>query len=257
MKNLLFIFILLTVSVSATAQDLHTLDKELPCVNKKYSLYIHVALDSLRETNWTVNEMQGAVNSTNRYFDPICVSFEICEIDTIHNWSWDSLSRDYRVDEINDLYHQPNRINIYVVSLFDDPNICGFAALGAAGSPGGANIYLRKAGCLGSLTHEMGHLFGLPHTFGGSEAELVDGSNCLTAGDLICDTPADPYVENSDTTWLGQFNEFIFDGQDSNGQYFQPDVGNIMSYYSADCGFTNEQYIIMANTFLDSGRTMW
>lgn len=47
------------------------------------------------------------------------------------------------------------------------------------------------------LGHEMGHYFGLLHTHGiddndspGTTDELVNGSNCTTAGDRICDTPA-------------------------------------------------------------------
>ena len=98
-KNILTI-IACIITWSLSAQTLHTLDKELPCINKKFSLYIHVALDSLRETNWTIEEMQGAVNNTNRYFEPICASIEICEVDTIQNWTRDTLTRDYRVDEI-------------------------------------------------------------------------------------------------------------------------------------------------------------
>lgn len=239
------------------AQTLHIENKELPCINKTFSLYVHVAVDSLRLTNWTIDQMQGAVDNCNRYFDPICASFEICNIDTLENWTWDSLSRDYRVGEITNSFYQENRINVFVVDLFDDPTICGFANLGAVANPSNANIYLRKNGCLGAITHEMGHLFGLVHTFEGNGIENVNGSNCETEGDGICDTPADPFVEGTMIQWLGENCEFIFPGTDANGEYYQPDVGNIMSYYGCDCGFTNGQYVRMANTWLNSGRKMW
>lgn len=245
-------------SLNISAQDLHTFDKELPCLNKTFSVYFHVTLDSLRTTSWDVAAMEAEIAATNQYFAPICTKFEICNIDTLENWTWDSLSRDYRVDEINRLFYQENRINIYLVDRFDDPNLCGFAGVGQVANANNAKVYL-KGSC---LPHEMGHLFGLLHTFEGG-TETVNGSNCETAGDLICDTPADPYVEGSDTLWLGNNGEFIFTGLDVNGAYYQPDVGNIMSYYTQPtngvppCGFTREQYIRMANTWLESSRKMW
>lgn len=256
MKKYIFLLIAtLMCTLKIEAQDLHTLDKEIPCINKTFSLYMHVTLDSLRETNWTLEDMQSTVDATNEAFAPICARFEICKIDTLENWTWDSLSRDYRVDEINRLFYQENRINIYLVRTFDDPTICGFAQTPGINSANNAKIYL-SGGC---LPHEMGHLFGLLHTFEGNGIENVNGSNCEVAGDLVCDTPADPYVEGSDTTWLSEPNyEFIFTGVDANGEFYQPDVGNIMSYYSApSCGFTRGQYIKMANTWLTSSRKMW
>ena len=251
-------YILLTIAVlmctlSINAQNLHTLEKELPCLNKTFSVNFHVTLDSLRETSWTVEAMEAQIDITNQYFSPICIKFELCNVDTLENWSWDSLSRDYRVDEINRLFYQENRINIYLVDRFDDPNLCGFANLGQIANENNAKIYI-KGGC---LPHEMGHLFGLLHTFEGSGVENVDGSNCDLVGDLICDTPADPYIEDSQIQWLGDNCEFIFTGTDINGEFYQPDVGNIMSYYGCDCGFTRGQYIKMANTWLNSDRKMW
>ena len=255
-KYILSLIILVMFSLSLSAQNLHTLDKELPCLNKTFSINYHVTLDSLRETSWTPEEMQAAVSATNSAFAPICAKFEICNIDTLENWTWDSLSRDYRVDEINRLFYEENRINIYLVDRFDDPMLCGFANLSQIANENNAKIYLR-AGCAGSLPHEMGHLFGLLHTFEGSGVENVDGSNCDVAGDLICDTPADPYVEGSQIQWLGENCEFIFTGTDINGEFYQPHVGNIMSYYGCDCGFTRGQYIKMANTWLNGTRKMW
>jgi len=110
----------------------------------------------------------------------------------------------------------------------------------------------------GTLTHEMGHMFGLLHTFEGNGIELVNGSNCETEGDLICDTPADPFVEGDDMSlYIGEDCEFISIKLDSNFQYYQPDVGNIMSYYPCSCGFTRGQYLKMAETFLNSDPKMW
>lgn len=74
------------------------------------------------------------------------------------------------------------------------------------------------------FAHELGHTMNMYHTF--SNNELVDGSNCTTRGDLVCDTPADPNKSSSisNCTWIGR-------DTDANGDLYAPDVKNIMSYY--------------------------
>ncbi|MCP9770161.1 hypothetical protein EGI22_19830 [Lacihabitans sp. LS3-19] len=79
----------------------------------------------------------------------------------------------------------------------------------------------------GVLSHEIGHCLGLLHTFETAIGnELVNGSNCSTAGDLVCDTPADPN---------GNFNSStcVYTGttKDANNQSYNPMVNNLMSYY--------------------------
>ncbi|MCE7922454.1 MAG: hypothetical protein DYG98_05320 [Haliscomenobacteraceae bacterium CHB4] len=82
------------------------------------------------------------------------------------------------------------------------------------------------------LVHEFGHYFGLYHTaetfFG---IETVSGENCRTAGDRICDTPADPgelynvYVNYSGCEMKG-FKE------EETGLEYHPIIQNYMSYYA-------------------------
>lgn len=245
-------------AITFTAQaQLHTKDKPLPCLNKTFSIYLHITVDSLREVNVDIADVEAAIAATSEAFDPICVNFELCHIDTLHNWTWDSLSRDYRVDEIKNLFYRENRINLFIVDRYDNPNVCGFANLGQIANPNNAVVHINK-GCINmpTLAHELGHLFGLVHTFEGGD-ELVDGSNCETAGDGICDTPADPYMEG-DITWLRDNCEFVYAGTDSLGRLYQPDVGNTMSYYDCSgCGFTRGQFLKMAETWLASSKMMW
>tara|TARA_R110001592_G_scaffold119491_5_gene322650 strand:- start:2429 stop:2758 length:330 start_codon:yes stop_codon:yes gene_type:complete len=109
----------------------------------------------------------------------------------------------------------------------------------------------------------MGHYFGLPHTWAGANApgsELADGSNCTTAGDQICDTPADPFIEGTEgEDYVDDDCRFIDMQQDANGDYYTPDIGNIMSYYPdrCKCGFSHDQFWVMVNTYLNSNPKMW
>ena len=88
----------------------------------------------------------------------------------------------------------------------------------------------------------MGHYFGLYHTHQTSFGkELVDGSNCETAGDLICDTPADPNLLSN--------RSCVYEGSvvDENGAVYQPDVTNYMSYTRHFCrsSFSEQQLVLM------------
>lgn len=133
-----------------------------------------------------------------------------------------------------------NTINIYILN--DISGVAGYTQLG-----GGAyrRIFIGKGGSANfdtghTLSHEMGHFFGLLHTCGygngGSTNELVNGSNSTTAGDLIQDTPADPaiiaYILSSGPTCTYPFGSpncsSIPPFCDANNQVYAPLGNNIM-----------------------------
>jgi len=253
----IFFSLLFTFSLGLSGQgEMRTLNKDLPCVDKKFQVYAHIMLDSLGNADYTGDDLRDELNSVNNIFAPICISFELCGIDSISNYEFDSTATPEEEAEIPKLFHVKNRINFYIVTdIFKGgTRFCGFAPVAGIGNLSGGYVFM-SGGC---AAHELGHLFGLVHTFEGGD-ELVDGSNCETAGDGLCDTPADPYTADPTIVWQGGADgcEFIWDGRDTLGQYYQPDVGNIMSYYKCSCGFSREQYILMANTYLNSNPKMW
>jgi hypothetical protein len=199
-------------------------------------------------------------------FKPICVSFEICEFRYHDNFQYDEHRQDTEWSEMQVLYHVDNLINIYYVNTIIDPTgACGYAGLNGIGVLNSNGIVIQKSGnCAGggskTHSHEMGHYFGLPHTFMDiPTTELVDGSNCISTADNICDTPADPFVNgNLIPDYVDGNCRFIFKGKDANDEYYDPLVANIMSYYPDACGcsFTRDQYRKMANTYL-SNPGMW
>lgn len=79
-----------------------------------------------------------------------------------------------------------------------------------------------------TVAHEMGHYFGLLHTFETANGfELVNGSNCGSSGDLLCDTPADGFHTYGDSSG---FSCNYSSGTDSNGDAYAADETQIMSY---------------------------
>jgi hypothetical protein len=149
-----------------------------------------------------------------------------------------------------------NALNIYLLNLFDDPALLGYAYF-PTNSLQSTRLFIRTGQLMDQyignyiVDHELGHSFGLYHTFQGSDStrteELVTrgaGANCTVAGDLLCDTPADPLGRKGATTARVNGCQ-VYTGTitDPNGEIYNPQMGNIMSYYDG-CGplFTPGQY---------------
>lgn len=256
-----FALVLCLASNGLWAQSYTFKHSTLPCLNKKFTIVTHIFRDSLNKYNIQESDVTDAVAAMNRYFAPICVSFEVCEFKYHANFQHDTLDNDTETQEIQTLHHADYRINLYLVEWFVEDGIthCGFCN-GSVGSAFSGGIVIKK-GCFSGdvLTHEMGHFFSLGHTFEGNGIENVDGSNCQTAGDGLCDTPADPFVDGDPMSdYINGNCEFINTKQDANGEYYTPDVGNIMSYYDcAKCGFTWEQLNKMAQAYLSATTKLW
>ncbi len=253
MKNFRCLFVLLFFYNSATSQ---TKDR-LPCIDKTFSIVVHIVNDSLHQPGITEAVIRSTLIGLNKEFAPICVSFDICEFKYIDNFAYNKMEEPKNWPELQTQYNVKNRINIYYVDNIIIPaGMCGFAGLGSIGALTSSGIVIKKSCALpGSkvMPHEMGHYFGLKHTFEGSGIELANGSNCATAGDEICDTPADPYVVGEpQANYVDGKCQFISMKKDANGQFYDPIVGNMMSYYpdACSCGFTDQQFMKMAKTYL-------
>jgi len=136
-------------------------------------------------------------------------------------------------------------------NLFDDTaspklnrrtvNVAVFRAKDGCGYASGSYVYI-NANCSRTfeniLSHELGHVLGLPHSHGytnsGTTDELVDGSNCGTAGDRFCDTPADPNLLGK----VGSGCVYTGTARDANGMLYKPMTRNIMSYTNSACADT-------------------
>ena len=144
-----------------------------------------------------------------------------------------------------------NAINIFITENADSGN--GLGTVLGFYSPGSDFIIIRindVTGPTSSLSHELGHLFSLPHTFfgwesvpydenihgnpveltvtpgAGAQIELVNGTNCLGAADRICDTPPDYNFGfgANDCAWDREI-------LDRNGDLIEPMFDNYMGYF--------------------------
>lgn len=230
-------------------------NKDLPCLDKKFTVSYHWIKDSLNMPPYSDGLVDTVVQKLNDAFSPICVSFEICKKEIIPWFEFDTISTVKELVELDKRVHDKFRINLYLVSESKIGD-CGWANLNDITIETGAVVMAVK-GCFKDfniLPNLMGTILGLYNTSETKNGtELVNGSNCATTGDKICDTPADPGYQYDKMKCTLPNNI-----KDSNGEYFAPDISNFMSiYYGCQCKFTRDQYIVMANSYLNSARKNW
>ncbi|WP_406684162.1 M43 family zinc metalloprotease [Seonamhaeicola sp. MEBiC1930] len=208
-------------------------------------LKAHIVRNSDGQGGLSFSELDDAINNLNQIFYDSNLEFFLADgINFIDN---DELYH-FQKGEENELveaYNISGLVNIYFTNNLKNTSnleICGFSD-----NTRNKDYIIIKNECAtnrSSLAHEMGHMFSLIHTHGNDNdsltAELVDGSNCDTTGDGICDTPADPKLSTEN---VNNFCEYIGVQTDIMGNVFNPDTANIMSYSKKACRthFTEEQ----------------
>ena len=265
MKKLISLAIALYLfSVNGIAQSDKDFGSVDECYGKTYSIVAWVLTDTMGLT-LPIDEaaVRTAIDSVNTRFAGMCVDFKLCEYNVLPNHRQDTITKGLHDEEIAALYRKKNVINLYfaseIINPEPNPGPCGYAPFGTTTIQPDTNtrdaIFLKK-GCFnfGVLAHELGHYFGLYHTF---EVEFglesPDGSNCATTGDLICDTEADPNGIADAACHLSPAQTH------PNGLYYTPPVCNIMSYYAPVCNqvFTVGQFNKMLSIMKTGRSYLW
>jgi len=183
-----------------------------------------------------ISDLNNAIASLNNLYADAFMEFFLC--DDINYINADALYHFKKGDEksLIESNNVSGLINIYFTDYIEtssDESICGYAD-----NEGRNDVIVMKNSCVTngtSLAHEIGHFFSLLHTHGpddNSTTELVDGSNCDTDGDGICDTPADPKLTTKN---VNNFCQYTGTATDAHGDVYSPDTGNIMSYAMKGC----------------------
>lgn len=252
-------------------QNLVATLKHDTCLNKKFSIIFYVIADS--SFQWgppggptlTPGNLTTCVNNLNNAFKRICVQFFNCSTVVIPHHPYNRWWQNITHPVVASQWKTQDCINIYLVDSIKLP-------VGASGYAG-SEIVIQKSSVTGTTPiHEMGHFFGLIHTFDDMtnpapsstiipnpnqpfSSELVNRSNCYTNGDGFCDTETDCFPFNGTPNQYG--NNFVCSTSsgsgfwtgpvDANGQFIIRPMDNYMTYQSACRNkFTQEQYNFMA-----------
>jgi len=190
-------------------------------------LRVFVTRNDKGESDFTLDDLMQSISELNIAFVDADMHFEIDgNINFIHR---SDLHQYNTTTDGSGFVQSDSHINlIFTNSVIPADGV----PVGGVGGIGGAVVAQYTAAS--TLIHEIGHAFGLMHTFDGSQ-EAVDRTrdedqdgclDCHQTGDYFCDTPADIKDINPHLT-----NCIYSSGPtDQYGDLLMPDVTNFMSY---------------------------
>ena len=227
-------------------------------LNRSVEVTLFIIKDEKGDINMDLGDLTQALNGLNDAFKKINLSFNVSLPNYIDNYHFDIIKKSENEKDLTAQHFVTNTINVYLVlNLFDDSDqeVCAYTYYPAEKKD---VIFLSKS-CIteSSLIEQFGHFFNLYHTHEqGFAKELVNKSNCSIAGDLCCDTPADPNLSGK----VDSECQYSSMDQDANHDYYTPSVYNYMSFSPDNCNkcfFSNEQYLRVINCLLKTKSHLW
>lgn len=215
---------------------------------------VHIVRKSDGTGNVTFNDVDTALTHLNEQFLPIYIRF-------IALPDFNYLNSDYfyqfdktKEEELCLKNEVPKTINLFVVGTIknapEDKGTFNAYTYPPSNRPKDrlfiASKNLRDKV---SLVRQMGHYLALYPTHGTHPTdrteELVNGRNCTTTGDEICDTPADPRLTGQLVDGRCEYSGTLEDGEK---KYYRPLIDNFMSDNPRTAcveRFTRQQYARM------------
>ena len=216
---------------------------------------VHLVAQSDGQGALSLNEVREAFAKLNAAFIPAHIRFVVLDdFGRILNDKLYKMQREHE-QELVKTYDQKGVINVYVVHTIEseEGGCCGYTYPPMT-KEGKDRLFITQRCFKGeaAFIRQMGHYFGLYPTHGPDadkrSGELADGRNCETEGDQICDTPADPQLNNQNVNERCLYTGSLLDAQ---GKYYRPLTNNYMSDNArAGCvnAFTRQQYRRLAWT---------
>lgn len=231
-------------------------NESVALLNRQLSVSVYIVKNPDGTLGITDAAINSAIAQLNNAFSPIKLSFNICNNITINNYQFNTINAATNEKDLVIQYSTPKTINLYFASTIIDSlgkTVNGYTYMPSRKKD--AIFISKEKATAGEIIHQFGHFLNLYHTheteFG---AELVKGSNCLTAGDKCCDTPADPNLSSVN-------NECEYKGptKDSQKMLYIPSVSNYMSLSESACRckFTNDQYNRVIYSVLNFKKHLW
>ncbi len=215
-----------------------------------YAIQIHIVRMNDGTGGIPVADVRNEIaNWVNPYFAGVDIAFVECNPEqyinstTYYTLGDGSEDPDVAGDAMAAANNVANVVNVYFV---DDPDgACGWARF-PWDLP--ADYVVIANGCAtnkSTLVHELGHYFSLYHThetaFGSENVTRIGSNscyNCLTAGDKLCDTPADPTLNAAGVSITAApacvYSSSLMDACSTPVAY-TPDPTLIMSYSLKAC----------------------
>ncbi len=265
MKQLLLLFLALSMTLRLAAQeDPNELSAEDAAIvyarqqaglfeepaDRTYALYsVGLAFHVVRTTSGTGGISQDQLDQAMLDLADAWAGSNICfylaEQDTINNTTYYYIDSEAEGNALRGINSNASLLDCYFVA--DVMGYCGMSTFSWYTDQG----ILYTNSCVGvssnpsTFPHEIGHYFDLFHTHETAVGtECPDGSNCDTAGDLVCDTPADPGLGdgnvNSSCVYTGSSTIYC----NGSTRSYNPDPTNMMSYSRKTCrtNFTAGQF---------------
>ena len=211
-------------------------------LNATLSLNFYIIKNASGNTDFSSGNLTGYVEELNTYFKPIGIQYQIASVQKVDEYSYAEVNKHDLPSELLTKYQTKDQINIYLVDSLTVDSIPYYGFTYFPNEPDSLFVFMSKA-YIGknNLATQLGHFLGLLST--GDQVtpmETINGSNCHIAGDLICDTDADPGMYGLvDENCLYRGNVI-----GPNGKFFVPSVANIMSDAPEQCRciFSMQQY---------------
>ena len=165
-----------------------TSDESL-CLN----VYFHIVRQTNGSGGFNINNIDVIVENLNEYYNRFGIYINKQGVDFIDNSNYYELT-DNEFNSLIGINNVSNSINFYLVNSYD--------YAGRAETILSKNLVVQNTYALfPTSAHELGHCLNLWHTHHGLGcddtngcAEAINGTNCSSCGDFVCDTAADPCV---------------------------------------------------------------